>query len=100
METAAVESAPPATTNGADVAPNGTNGVSVQTQAEPTPEPEPARASGIQDTVIENTRPLRVVVIGAGFAGILAAIRCVFSTEANTSRVAPVQRGLRCADQS
>jgi hypothetical protein len=29
----------------------------------------------IKDEPIENQRPLRVVVIGAGFSGILAAIR-------------------------
>lgn len=29
----------------------------------------------VKDTPVENLRPLRVVVVGAGFSGILAAIR-------------------------
>lgn len=38
-------------------------------------------ASGfvLKDATVENLRPLRIVVVGAGFSGIQAAIRCVVS---------------------
>jgi len=34
-----------------------------------------ANAFAIKDATVENMRPIRVVVVGAGFSGILAAIR-------------------------
>ncbi len=34
-----------------------------------------ANAFTIKDATVENMRPIRVVVVGAGFSGILAAIR-------------------------
>lgn len=36
----------------------------------------------LKDVPVENLRPLRVVVIGAGFSGICAAIRCVTGNKA------------------
>jgi thioredoxin reductase len=36
---------------------------------------EHAHAFTIKDTFVENLRPFRVIVVGAGFSGILAAIR-------------------------
>ncbi|KAK4181198.1 hypothetical protein QBC36DRAFT_296916 [Triangularia setosa] len=52
-------------TNGHAVNSNGVNGTN---HHEPSP-------FTLKDTPVENLRPLRVIVVGAGFSGILAAIR-------------------------
>lgn len=41
----------------------------------------------LKDTPIENHRPLRVVVVGAGFSGILAAIRSDYYLEISLHNV-------------
>ena len=50
---------------------NGVNG------AHPHPHPHSHTPSGftLKEEPVENLRPLRVVVVGAGFSGIVAAIR-------------------------
>lgn len=52
--------------------PNGLNGHAVNGNGVNGHEPRPFV---LKDTPVENLRPLRVIVVGAGFSGILAAIR-------------------------